>query len=107
MRFEAGAACSSLYSSDMRVKRVHQSVAEKQMIIPDAPPVEITLNGQTRSFDLDEPLLPDWIKKNSLESGSFPYAKKMDEDLYGRNWRPCKKSLSRCSTGCRRRGSAC
>jgi polyphosphate kinase len=52
------------------------------MIIPDAPPVEITINGQTHVFDLDEPALPDWIKKNALESGDFPYSKKMDEELY-------------------------
>jgi polyphosphate kinase len=52
------------------------------MIIPDAPPVELTIDGQTHTFDLDEPQLADWIKKNSLESGGFPYSKKMEEDLY-------------------------
>lgn len=52
------------------------------MIIPDAPAVEITLNGEKRLFDLDEPVLPDWIKKNALASNGFPYDKKMDGDQY-------------------------
>jgi len=54
------------------------------MIIPDAPPVEIRIGNETHIFDLDEPQLPDWIKKNSLASGGFPYREKMDEDQYGK-----------------------
>jgi polyphosphate kinase 2 len=52
------------------------------MIIADAPPVEMTLGGVKRIFDLDEPVLPDWIRKKSLSSNGFPYDKKMDEDAY-------------------------
>ncbi len=40
------------------------------------------VSGTKRKFDLDEPDLPDWIKKNALASGGFPYAKKLDNDTY-------------------------
>jgi polyphosphate kinase 2 len=55
---------------------------DKPMIIPDAPAVEVTIDGRTNLFDLDEPALPEWIKKKSLASGGYPYDKKMDEDAY-------------------------
>jgi polyphosphate kinase 2 len=53
------------------------------MKIPDAPVVELTIGGEKRSFDLDEPQLPDWVKKEAFASGGYPYAKKMDEEEYG------------------------
>jgi polyphosphate kinase 2 len=33
-------------------------------------------------FDLDDPVLPDWIKKEALASGGHPYAKSIDRDVY-------------------------
>jgi polyphosphate kinase len=80
----------------MRVKRaafLQIQVADKPMIIPDAPPVEITVDGQTHVFDLDEPLLPDWIKKKSLQSGGYPYNKKMDDDLYAKELEALQEEL--------------
>jgi polyphosphate kinase 2 len=50
--------------------------------IPDAPTVEIVVSGVRRKFDLDEPDLPDWVKKRAFASGGFPYNKKMDEEAY-------------------------
>jgi polyphosphate kinase 2 len=50
--------------------------------VPDAPTVDITVAGVKRKFDLDEPVLPDWIKKKDFASGGYPYDKKMDEDAY-------------------------
>jgi polyphosphate kinase 2 len=52
------------------------------MIIPDAPAVEIRIGKDSHVFDLDDVVLPDWIKKNSLKSGGFPYDKKMDGQEY-------------------------
>ena len=54
------------------------------MIIPDAPPIEISIEGQVRRFDLDDPQLPQWVKKRSLASGGFPYEEKLDDDLYSK-----------------------
>jgi polyphosphate kinase 2 len=36
------------------------------------------------SFDLENPLLPKWIKKRALASGGFPYDEKLDDDTYER-----------------------
>ncbi|MCU0789517.1 MAG: polyphosphate kinase 2 [Nitratireductor sp.] len=63
------------------------------MIIPDAPPVEVTIDGTTHVFDLDEPQLPDWIKKKSLKSGGYPYDKKMDEDAYAKELEALQEEL--------------
>lgn len=54
------------------------------MIIPDAPVVELNIGGKRRSFDLDDPVLPDWVKKGAFEAGGFPYEKKMDNKDYSR-----------------------
>ena len=45
-------------------------------------PVELKFNGEKRLFDIDDPQLPDWIDDRALESGKFPYDKKLDEDDY-------------------------
>ena len=40
-------------------------------------------NGATnRKFDLDDPRLPDWVKKNAFGSGDFPYDEAYDEDRF-------------------------
>ncbi len=33
-------------------------------------------------FDLDDPMLPDWIGENALTSGGYPYAKKLSRGAY-------------------------
>jgi polyphosphate kinase len=45
-------------------------------------PVELDFDGKKRLFDIDDPHLPDWIDDHALESGDFPYDKKLDEDDY-------------------------
>jgi polyphosphate kinase 2 len=50
--------------------------------VPDAPAIEIDVDGKKRKFDLDEPDLPDWVKKNDFTAGNFPYTKKLDKDDY-------------------------
>ncbi|MGB7431424.1 MAG: polyphosphate kinase 2 [Ahrensia sp.] len=44
--------------------------------------VTITVDGQERVFDIDNPDLPKWVDKNDLTAGGFPYDKKMDRDDY-------------------------
>jgi len=44
--------------------------------------VELTIAGKTRVFDVDDPILPDWIDEAALGSGHYPYKKKMDEEEY-------------------------
>ncbi len=45
-------------------------------------PVTISIEGEDRIFDLNDPKLPDWVKDNTLSSGGYPYDKKMKEMKY-------------------------
>lgn len=49
---------------------------------PDTAAVEIVVGGKKRVFDIDDPKLPDWIGDKALQSGGYPYAKRMDKDEY-------------------------
>jgi polyphosphate kinase len=44
--------------------------------------VTLTIKGQQREFDIDDPVLPDWVDKEALSSGSYPYDKKLKQDVY-------------------------
>ncbi len=44
--------------------------------------VELVIGGRKRVFDIDDPVLPDWVEEGALESGGFPYKKKLDEETY-------------------------
>jgi polyphosphate kinase 2 len=44
--------------------------------------VELDIRGKKRIFDVDDPVLPDWVKEDALESGDFPYKKKLKEAEY-------------------------
>ncbi|MCC0034948.1 MAG: polyphosphate kinase 2 [Hoeflea sp.] len=44
--------------------------------------VEIEVNGKLRTFDIDEPKLPDWVDDNAFTSDNYPYKKKLDRDEY-------------------------
>lgn len=45
-------------------------------------PVRISVGGKERSFDIDDPELPGWVKKRALTSGGHPYDKQLDWDEY-------------------------
>jgi polyphosphate kinase 2 len=44
--------------------------------------VELNIGGKTRIFDVDDPVLPDWVDEAALKSGDYPYNKKLKEDEY-------------------------
>lgn len=44
--------------------------------------VNLEIDGKLRRFDIDDPVLPDWIEEVSLASGGYPYDDKMDRDKY-------------------------
>ena len=44
--------------------------------------VEMTIGGKLRSFDIDDPVLPDWVEEKKLSAGNFPYDKKMKREDY-------------------------
>jgi len=45
-------------------------------------PVKLDVNGTKRLFDIDDPVLPDWVDDHAMESGGFPHDKKLDEEIY-------------------------
>ena len=44
--------------------------------------VELQIDGKTRIFNIDDPVLPDWVEDKKLSAGGFPYDKKMNRDDY-------------------------
>ena len=48
----------------------------------DIAAVELEIDGKKHAWDIDNPELPDWIDDKALESGSYPYKKKLDEEEY-------------------------
>ncbi|HEX8044240.1 polyphosphate kinase 2 [Rhizobium sp.] len=44
--------------------------------------VELDIHGKTRIFDVDDPILPDWIDEEALASGGYPYKKKLKDEEY-------------------------
>lgn len=44
--------------------------------------VELDIQGKTRIFDVDDPVLPDWVDEEALKSGDYPYNKKLKEEEY-------------------------
>ncbi|HEY0124983.1 MAG TPA: polyphosphate kinase 2 [Rhizobium sp.] len=44
--------------------------------------VELDIHGKTRIFDVDDPVLPDWIDNEALSSGGYPYKKKLKDEEY-------------------------
>jgi polyphosphate kinase 2 len=44
--------------------------------------IELELHGKQRIFDVDDPVLPDWVADKALSSGHFPYTKKLKSHAY-------------------------
>ena len=46
--------------------------------------VEITIDGKTRPFDIDDPVLPDWVTDDLMTSDGYPYEKRLKRKTYER-----------------------
>ncbi|UXN61255.1 polyphosphate kinase 2 [Phyllobacterium zundukense] len=44
--------------------------------------LKVKIDGENRSFNIDDAKLPTWIEDGALESGDFPYAEKLAKDEY-------------------------
>ncbi len=44
--------------------------------------VELDIHGKKRIFDIDDPVLPDWIEEKAFGSDDYPYDKKLDNKEY-------------------------
>jgi len=57
-----------------------QTMAEKA----ESRAVELDIRGKKRVFDIDDPVLPDWIEEKAFGSDDYPYDKKLDNKEYDR-----------------------
>ena len=55
--------------------------------------VELHIHGKTRLFDVDDPVLPDWVKDGALGSGGYPYKKKVKDEDYLKELAPLQAEL--------------
>ena len=44
--------------------------------------VDLEIAGTIRHFDIDDPVLPNWVTDNVMTADGYPYDDKMDRDLY-------------------------
>ena len=47
-----------------------------------APEVEVTIDGEAHSFDIDDPDLPDWVTEREFTSDGYPYDHKLKRKKY-------------------------
>ena len=45
-------------------------------------PIKLKIGGKTRTFDIDDPEVPDWIEDAALSAGGYPYDKRMKRKQY-------------------------
>ncbi|MBL8580005.1 MAG: polyphosphate kinase 2 [Mesorhizobium sp.] len=45
-------------------------------------PLKIKVAGAERVFDIDNPVLPDWVEDNALTAGGYPYDKRLKREDY-------------------------
>jgi len=45
-------------------------------------PLKIKVAGVDRVFDIDNPVLPDWVEDNALTAGGYPYDKRLKREDY-------------------------
>jgi polyphosphate kinase 2 (PPK2 family) len=58
--------------------------------------VEIEVDGKLRTFDIDDPKLPDWVEDGAFGSDNYPYDKKLDRNEYERH---ARRAASRTGQG--------
>ncbi|MEO3998072.1 polyphosphate kinase 2 [Mesorhizobium sp. CAU 1732] len=52
--------------------------------VDPAEPIKLKIDGKKRVFDIDAPELPEWVTKNELTAGGYPYDEKMPKKEYER-----------------------
>ena len=45
-------------------------------------PLKLKVGGLDFVFDIEDPILPEWVDKRALKSGGYPYKKKLDSKEY-------------------------
>lgn len=45
-------------------------------------PLKLQIDGKQRTFDIEDPELPDWVQDEELSAGGYPYDKKLKAEKY-------------------------
>ena len=56
--------------------------ATKDDAVKGTGPLKIKVAGVERVFDIDSPVLPDWVDNKTVATGGYPHNKKLDENEY-------------------------
>lgn len=56
-------------------------------------PVPLDFGGERRVFDIENPVLPDWVDAEALGSGGYPYKKKLDDQEYAKTLEELQEEL--------------
>jgi len=70
-------------------------------------PIRLRIAGKDRSFDIDDPKLPDWVDDKALASGGYPYEKKLDEDEYADTLEALQAELTKLQAWLAATGNRC
>ncbi|MEO5321723.1 polyphosphate kinase 2 [Mesorhizobium sp. CC13] len=62
----------------------------------EAGPVRLKVGKEERSFDINDPKLPDWVDKKALKSGNYPYDDKLPEKEYEETLEQIQIELVKC-----------
>ncbi|WP_429097037.1 polyphosphate kinase 2 [Aminobacter sp. BE322] len=62
----------------------------------EAGPVRLKVGKDERSFDINDPKLPDWVDKKALKSGNYPYDDKLPEKQYEETLEQLQIELVKC-----------
>jgi polyphosphate kinase 2 (PPK2 family) len=77
------------FSGEMPSGNTEDRMAEET----DIAAVEIKIDGKKRNWDIDDPVLPGWVEDKALESGGYPYKKKLDRDEYDQTLEQLQEEL--------------
>lgn len=58
-------------------------------------PTKIVVAGRTRIFDIEDPVLPDWVKDNEISAEGYPYPGKMKQKEYEAALEPLQIELTK------------
>ena len=58
-----------------------------------------------QTFDIEDPVLPKWVRKGALGSGGYPYSERLDDDVYLKALRKLQLELVKLQTHMLKTGS--
>lgn len=77
-------------------KDIPIDIAVPPELVAEPEPVTIRIGKEEHLFDVNDPVLPDWIGKKALESGNYPYDDKLPQKKYAQTLEELQIELVKC-----------